>query len=74
MKLKGKKHVSKRIITPLTGGFMITSIIGFLLSAFWIYDISKAWGFAFCFVFTLMFVASLISMTYAPVSKYSYFK
>lgn len=53
-------------IAPLSGGYMITSIVGFLISAFYILPNSKKWGFAFVLFFILMLVASLISMTYAP--------
>ena len=53
-------------IAPLSGGYMITSIVGFLISAFYILPNSKPWGFTFVLFFTLMFVASLISMTYSP--------
>ena len=45
---------------------MVTSIVGFLISAFYILPSSKTWGFTFVLFFTLMFIASLISMTYAP--------
>ena len=53
-------------VAPLSGGYMLTSIVGFLISAFYILPSSKTWGFTFVLFFTLMFVASLISMTYAP--------
>lgn len=56
-------------VAPLTGGYMMTSIVGFLISAIYVYgtsDISKKWGFTFALFFMLMFVASLISMTYGP--------
>mgnify|MGYP001571074017 FL=1 len=53
-------------IAPLSGGYMITSIVGFLISAFYILPNSSKWGFTFVLFFTIMFVASLISMTYAP--------
>jgi len=53
-------------IAPLSGSYMITSIVGFLISAFYILPNSKNWGFTFVLFFTLMFIASLISMTYAP--------
>ncbi|MBI2649984.1 hypothetical protein HYX04_01580 [Candidatus Woesearchaeota archaeon] len=45
---------------------MLTSIVGFLVSAFYILPNSTTWGFTFVLFFTLMFVASMISMTYAP--------
>jgi len=53
-------------VAPLTGGYMITSIVGFLISAYYVYDVSNRWGFTFALFFMLMFVASLISMTYGP--------
>ncbi|HII16708.1 TPA: hypothetical protein HA361_02220 [Candidatus Woesearchaeota archaeon] len=58
-------------LVPLSGGFMLTSIVGFLISAVFIYGNeaipkSKAWGFTFALFFAAMFVAALISMTYAP--------
>lgn len=53
-------------IAPLSGGYMITSIVGFLISAFYVYPNSVKWGFTLVLFFTLMFVAALISMTYAP--------
>lgn len=54
-------------IAPLKGSFMIISIVGFIISAAWVYDLSPTWGFSFCLVFVMMFIASIISMTYAPV-------
>ena len=53
-------------IAPLSSAFMLTSIVGALISAFYIMPSSSTWGFTFVLFFTLMFVASLISMTYAP--------
>ena len=53
-------------VAPLSGGYMITSIMGFLISAIYVYDISNRWGLTFAIFFTLMFVASMISMTYGP--------
>ena len=53
-------------IAPLSGGYMLTSIVGFLVSAFYILPNSRTWGFTFVLFFTLMFIASIISMTYAP--------
>lgn len=53
-------------VAPLSGGYMITSIVGFLISAYYVYDVSNRWGIAFAIFFVLMFVASMISMTYGP--------
>ncbi len=54
-------------VVPLSAGFMLTSILGGIISAFYIYPRSRAFGFSFFVIFTLMFVASMISMTYAPI-------
>ena len=64
-----KEH---RIITPLNSGFMLISIVGFLVSAFYIPTFESVFPYAFDFafalglVFVLMFIASLISMSHAP--------
>jgi hypothetical protein len=61
-------HPKKLIIqTPLSSGFMLTSIMGALLSVFVVMPMSLAWGFTFTLVFIIMFIASLISMTHGPV-------
>jgi len=52
-------------IAPLSGGYTITSMVGFLISAFYILPISRKWGFTFVLFFTLMFIAAVISMTYS---------
>jgi hypothetical protein len=49
----------------LSAGFMLTSIIGFLISSFFIWKYSVSWGFTFSLFFGIMFVASIISMTKA---------
>ena len=51
-------------IAHLSAGYMITSIVGFLVSAFYILPSSLTWGFTLVLFFTLMLVSSLISMTY----------
>ena len=59
--------MAKLNISPLSSSFMLTSMVGFLVSVFFVYGISRQWGFTFGAFFTIMFVASMISMTYAPV-------
>ncbi|MBI3027092.1 hypothetical protein HYY70_03185 [Candidatus Woesearchaeota archaeon] len=59
-------HQKEFNVAPLSGGYMITSIVGFLISAFYILPKSMTWGFTLVLFFTLMFVAAMISMTYAP--------
>ena len=64
-------------VAPLSGGYMITSIVGFLVSIYLVEPTlakhfgptsaaPKTWAFTLVLFFVLMFVASLISMTYAP--------
>ncbi|MEM3154459.1 MAG: hypothetical protein QW165_02725 [Candidatus Woesearchaeota archaeon] len=50
---------------PLKTSFMMIAMIGFLVSALYIPKISRTWAFTFGLLFTLMFVASLISMVRA---------
>jgi disulfide bond formation protein DsbB len=56
-------------VAPLKSTFMLAAMLGFMITI--IYTsygrISQDWGFALGFVFALMFIASLISMTQAPI-------
>ena len=54
-------------VAPLSGTFMITSMFGFIFSALFGYfgTLDKTWAFTFSFVFLIMFISSMISMTYA---------
>jgi len=60
------KKIKQLNVAPLTGGFMITSMVGFIISAIYIFPRSRTWGFTFTIFFGLMFIASMISMTYGP--------
>ena len=60
-----KKEIN---VAPLSGGFMLTSIVGFLISAIYVMPQSTTWGFTFSAFFVMMFIASMVSMTYGPVS------
>ncbi len=53
-------------VVPLSSGYMLTSIVGYLVSAVYVYPSSQKWGMTLILFFGLMFAASLISMTYAP--------
>lgn len=55
-----------RNIVPLSSGFMLTSIIGFLISMYYIYPQSKTWGFTLALFFMIMLISSLISMAHSP--------
>lgn len=66
-----KNMVSKGFkfaILPST--FVLTAIIGFLVSAIYISSISKTWGFAFSMVFMMMFISSIISMSKATTEDH----
>lgn len=54
---------------PLSNGFMLTSMLGFIISAIFAASgrLSPTWGFTFCMMFVIMFISSFISMTHAPV-------
>ena len=47
---------------PLKTSFLAMSMIGFLISALYIPKFSTTWAFAFGTLFTLMFIASILSM------------
>lgn len=51
---------------PLKGSFMVMAILGFFLSYFYVYPVSFSFGLVCMFIFVIMFIASLISMTKAP--------
>lgn len=53
-------------VAPLSGSFMLTSMIGTIISARYVYPRDPTWGFTFLVFFVLMFISSIISMTYAP--------
>jgi len=67
-KIKYKKP-SRWHAAPLKSTFMLSAMMGFLISAYWVYPQNVNYGVAFMFVFAAMFVASLISMGKAPVTE-----
>ena len=52
-------------VAPLNGAFMATSMLGLLISLMYVYPQSADFGVASVFVFGIMFVSSIVSMTYA---------
>jgi len=54
-------------VVPLKGSFMLTAIVGCIISWIYVLPRSKPYGTAFLLFFIMMFIASLISMTYAPL-------
>jgi len=53
-------------VAPLKSGFMLTSIVGFLISTVYMFPRTPSWGFTFSVFFAAMLAASIISMTYGP--------
>jgi len=53
-------------VAPLKGSFMLTSIVGFIISWAYVLPRSLSWGATFMFFFSLMFISSIISMTHSP--------
>ncbi len=68
-KTKGLSHWHA---VPLKGSFMATAMLGFLISAFWVYPQSFNYGITFMIIFILMFIASFVSLTKAPVLRREY--
>ncbi|MCK5282702.1 MAG: hypothetical protein KAK00_04805 [Nanoarchaeota archaeon] len=54
-------------VVPLSSSFMLTSIVGAIISILYVYPRSAPFGFTFFLFFTIMFISSLISMTLAPL-------
>ena len=65
-----KKRPQKWKAVPLKNSFMIFSMLGFLITGYMVTNTN--YKIAFLTVFTAMFIASLISMTKAPVKLPKY--
>lgn len=50
---------------PLNGAFMATSMLGGMISIMYVIPKSFDWGITFTFIFGLMFISAVVSMTYA---------
>ncbi len=66
-KANKKRSYMRWKAAPLKGSFMILSILGFLISGYLVYPKSPDYGITFMLVFAAMFIASMISMTKAPI-------
>jgi len=55
----------KSRFAPLNTAFLVSSIIGFLISVVYIPKYSLTWAFTFGFVFFIMFIAAMLSMARA---------
>lgn len=63
---KAEKYLGSATSTlPLSQSFFLTSIIGFIIAAGLTVSgrIAPSWGFAFCLIFVMMFIASFVSIT-----------
>ena len=56
----------KSFIPPLSGGYMASSMLGFIISIVFVFQYSRPFGTAFALVFAAMFFAAIKSMTYTP--------
>lgn len=50
---------------PLSSGFMFTAIVGFFLTVYFWDLVGETFGFVFILFCVMLFIASVISMTYA---------
>ncbi len=53
-------------VAPLPDSFFLMSIIGLFVSVIYVIPRSQDFGVAFTIVFGAMFIASMVSLTYAP--------
>jgi len=53
---------------PLSSSFMLVSMLGFMVSIVYTSSgkLDETWGFTLGLFFSLMFIASVLSMTYGP--------
>ena len=60
-------HEVKHIVAPLSQNFFLASIFGFLISVMFISQYSLSWAVVGGTISGVMFLASMISLTKAPV-------
>ncbi|MFH1505750.1 MAG: hypothetical protein ABIE94_02065 [archaeon] len=53
---------------PLSSGFMLVAIIGFIVSIVYYDSFGHTWGFTLALFFIIMFIAGMITMTRAPIA------
>ncbi len=58
---------------PLSNSFFFTALMGFILTAIYYQfgGLNKDFAFTFMLLFGIMFVASLISMSKAPIENFT---
>ncbi len=56
-------------VAPLQSNFMLVAMFGFLITAYYTtHPIFKSWAWSFMIIFIIMFIASMISMSNAPLT------
>ena len=58
-----------RNFVPLTSSFMLTSIVGFMVSVLYVMKLSASWGFTFALFFVIMFISSIVSMSHMEAEE-----
>jgi hypothetical protein len=61
--------MNKFKVAPLSAGFFLLSMLGFFLGIFVIWPVSATWGLLIVGFSLVMFFASMVSLTMAPVEE-----
>ena len=71
MTLRSLGHAGREAVVaaPLSTGFFLTSILGFIFSVTYIYELSETWGFTLALFFTIMFISSFVSMSRMTINQ-----
>lgn len=57
-------------VAPLHSSMMLVSMAGFIISSFFLtHPVFMSWAWAFMIVFVIIFIATMISMSKAPIGK-----
>jgi hypothetical protein len=62
--------MAKFKFAPLSGGYMAGSMLGIFISLMYVYKQAPDWGITFTVAFTIMFIASVVSMTAADPDEF----
>jgi hypothetical protein len=62
--------MAKFKFAPLSGGYMAGSMLGIFISLMYVYKQAPDWGITFTIVFSVMFIASIVSMTAADPKEF----
>lgn len=62
-------QMRKPRIAPLHGSFLVTALIGLIITILFVMQRSVSWGITLLIFFAIMIIAALISMTKAPLKE-----